>query len=238
MGEDMGIDQDLLEADRLVATTWQSTKIAQWWAESKPLLASLAAEVRELRSRCAAQEAGWLKAACDRALAIDLDDLGGDNYGEGTCSTWEDIREEHEASGEDEREISQYTMICEGAERVRGAVIAALWGTIAPATCEKCEAWARAVAEMGKDELPCGHKVVDLIGGTEKPPGGGERPAVTKCGACLLLRQGEHASRKKREAAHTATFLRYEDALQRIASGGQPYDPEGIARAALFEEPT
>jgi len=36
-------------------------------------------------------------------------------------------------------------------------------------------------------ELPCGHTMADLIGGTE-PDG---RPCVTKCGACLAARQTE-----------------------------------------------
>jgi chromosome segregation ATPase len=35
--------------------------------------------------------------------------------------------------------------------------------------------------------------------------------------------------------AHTARFLRYENALQNIVSG-HPYDPEGIARKALFSQ--
>lgn len=33
----------------------------------------------------------------------------------------------------------------------------------------------------------------------------------------------------------TATFLRYQDALQNIVSGGHPYDPEDIARKTLFQ---
>ncbi len=40
-------------------------------------------------------------------------------------------------------------------------------------------------------QISCGHTVADLIGGTEKGPDGAERPCVTKCGACLLARQGE-----------------------------------------------
>lgn len=39
--------------------------------------------------------------------------------------------------------------------------------------------------------ISCGHTVADLIGGIEKGPGGIKRPSVTKCGACLLARQGE-----------------------------------------------
>lgn len=82
--------------------------------------------------------------------------------------------------------------------------------------------------------MHCGHTVGDLIGGTETAPDGTERPCVTKCGACLALRQPEIVARRKADEAHTALFLRYQNALQAIISGGQPYDPEGIAREALF----
>ncbi len=48
-----------------------------------------------------------------------------------------------------------------------------------------------ALQAAGDRKIPCGHTVADLIGGTETAPDGSRRPCVTKCGACLLARQGE-----------------------------------------------
>jgi hypothetical protein len=48
----------------------------------------------------------------------------------------------------------------------------------------------RGLIESGKREIPCGHRVEDLIGGTDPATG---RPLVTKCGACLADRQSNGA---------------------------------------------
>lgn len=58
--------------------------------------------------------------------AVPLDELGGLNYGEGTCTSWDEHREEHEEADEDEKPNMTYMMVCEGAERVRQHLIAAL----------------------------------------------------------------------------------------------------------------
>jgi hypothetical protein len=44
------------------------------------------------------------------------------------------------------------------------------------------------LVEAYKRELPCGHKVEDLIGGSEPMTG---RPLVAKCGACLVERRAK-----------------------------------------------
>jgi len=57
--------------------------------------------------------------------AVPLEELGEANYGEGTCTSWEEHVEEHFAEDEDDRGGTTYTMIVEGAERVRDALVAA-----------------------------------------------------------------------------------------------------------------
>lgn len=54
-------------------------------------------------------------------------------------------------------------------------------------------------------EIPCGHTVADLIGGTEKGPDGKERPSITKCGACLAIRQPEIIAARQAKAAAERT---------------------------------
>lgn len=54
---------------------------------------------------------------------------------------------------------------------------------------------------MGKDAIPCGHTLADLIGGTEHLSDGTTRPSAATCGACLALRQDEIATRRK--SGHT-----------------------------------
>ena len=54
-------------------------------------------------------------------------------------------------------------------------------------------------------EIPCGHTVADLIGGTEKGPDGRERPSITKCGACLAIRQPEIIAARQAKAAAERT---------------------------------
>ncbi len=55
------------------------------------------------------------------------DELGALNYGEGTCTTWDEIVAEHnDTEDEEERAVSQYQMIVDGSERVRARLIRAL----------------------------------------------------------------------------------------------------------------
>lgn len=62
------------------------------------------------------------------------------------------------------------------------------------------------LAEMQGRIMPCGHAVGDLIGGTETAPDGSQRPSITKCGACLAVRQPEIIARRE-EATALAALL-------------------------------
>lgn len=77
-------------------------------------------------------------------------------------------------------------------------------------------------AKAGK--LPCGHTLTDLIGGTERTADG-ERPAVTKCGACLALRQDEI---RRRNAAAAAALTEAHKKGQHV---GRSAERERVVRA-------
>lgn len=118
--------------------------------------------------------------------------------------------------------VERAAVLAREAEGLR-AEVRSLYEEIERLTKERA-AWTRAVAEMGKDEIPCGHTVADLIGGTETAPDGTRRPEVTKCGACLAVRQDEYAARRRamqEPRALAAALTAAEDALL-IAGGWQP----------------
>jgi hypothetical protein len=104
------------EIARLERENEKTREAMNEWAESD---ARARAEIARLKSD---HGEAW-----EHALrAIPLDELGALNFGQGTCASWEEHREEHEAANYDDKPHTTYTIICEGAERVRERLIIAL----------------------------------------------------------------------------------------------------------------
>lgn len=71
----------------------------------------------------------------------------------------------------------------------------------------------RDLLAVGERELPCGHKVEDLIGGKELDG----RPCVTKCGACLAEWQPEIVAKNRANEAKKVARKTERDAWKALA---------------------
>jgi hypothetical protein len=58
--------------------------------------------------------------------AVPVEALAKATWGEGTCTTWDDIVEEHLGADEDEKPSTSFTLLCEGAERMRSVLLGGL----------------------------------------------------------------------------------------------------------------
>lgn len=113
----------------------------------------------------------------------------------------------HEAEDSDDQESADFLVrrAHEALHNVGAGQERIVCGTIDP----EAQAIYADLRALRTREIPCGHTVADLIGGTERGPDGKERPSITKCGACLAIRQPEIVAARKAKGERTPeTVLR------------------------------